>query len=75
MIPILGAAGQPPIEDPVIARVLDAEIRASQCGQLRDRVLGPLLDNYRRDRGIEATPDEIELFVVKYKERQEKIGQ
>lgn len=75
LVPVLGAAAQAPIEDPVIARVLDIEIRASQRGQLRDRVLGPLLDNYRRDRGIEATPDEIELFIVKYKEKQEKISE
>jgi hypothetical protein len=48
---------------PVVARVLGEEIRANDASGLQQQLLPPMFDRYAREKGIEATEDEIRAFV------------
>ena len=49
----------------VAAQVLGTEIRTSDPEELRYLILRPLTDRYAAERGIEATPDEIDGYLAR----------
>lgn len=75
LIAVGAPAVEAPVDDPVIARVLGREVRASQRGRLNSLIFGGLLDGYRTKHGLEATAEEIEQFIVRTAEHQAKMRQ
>ena len=62
-------------DDKIIAVVYDREIHMSQKDNLVGIIFGALLAQYAKDHNIEPTKEEIELFIFKSKEQQNKNQQ
>ena len=56
--------------DPVIARVLDREIKLSEQNDLTGIIFGTLLQQYAQDHAIAATQADIDAFVERSKQQQ-----
>jgi len=66
--------GKPLETDPVAARVLGLPVRTGDAGDLRYLVLGPLVDRYAAEQGIEVLPAETEAYVRSVQAFLEKEG-
>ncbi|HEY8240119.1 MAG TPA: hypothetical protein VIH35_01670, partial [Kiritimatiellia bacterium] len=65
----LASTGHAAAKDPVVARVLDRDIRLAEAEDLNSAIFSTLLDKYATEHGVTATPDEIDVYIARARER------